>query len=288
MGRAMEVFQRVDRACTRFSPDSPLMRANGSPKRWHRVPETLFSALQEAKSAYDMTGGTFDPRVLRSLVALGYDHTLAFGHEKVVARGPSGPLRPVDGEAWRPRFRSGPGSTPARRVVLGRAPLDLGGIGKGLAVRWASEEMAAGYRSFLVDAGGDCYCSGDADEGGGWRVGVEDPLAPREHICVLALRDRAVATSSVRLRHWVAGKRRVHHLIDPRTGSPGGRGLLSVTVVGSDPARAEVWSKALFIGGRSAIRQEAEHRSIAALWVSEDGALSMSRAMERYLLWQRP
>ena len=42
--RAMEVFQGVDRACTGFRADSPLMRANRSPARWHLVPEALFCA----------------------------------------------------------------------------------------------------------------------------------------------------------------------------------------------------------------------------------------------------
>ena len=136
---------------------------------------------------------------------------------------------------------------------ISRGLVDLGGIGKGLAVRWASELLATEFGSFVVDAGGDCYCAGDADGSGRWRIGVEDPLAPTEHIAVLGLRDRAVATSSVRLRRWVVGKRRVHHLIDPRTGSPGGKGLLSVTVAAYDAARAEVSSKALFIAGRTVL-----------------------------------
>ena len=39
----------------------------------------------------------------------------------------------------------------------------------------------------------------------------------------------------------------------PATGDPGGAGLRAVTVAGSDPAWAEVWSKALFLEGRRGI-----------------------------------
>ena len=35
LDRAREVFERVEQACTRFDPDSPLMRANAAPEEWH-------------------------------------------------------------------------------------------------------------------------------------------------------------------------------------------------------------------------------------------------------------
>jgi len=279
---ATEIFHEVDGTCTRFDATSPLMRANASPERWHRVPETLFRAIEEAKRAHDVTRGRFDPRVLRQLVALGYDRTLPFGRGEIrverslrsVHAGRRGP--------WRPHLRHG-----SLEVLLGDEPIDLGGIGKGLAVRWSSEILKGATSHFLIEAGGDCYCAGLAAADEPWRIGVEDPSGDGEPICVLSLRDRAVTTSSIRLRRWALNGTRVHHLIDPNTGQPGGQGLVAVTVVGSDPARAEVWSKALFISGLSEIATFAERKSIPALWINEHGSLATSRAMERYVLWRR-
>ena len=279
---ALDVFGEVDRSCTRFDPSSALMRANGSPTRWHVVPPALFSALLEAKRAYDTTSGRFDPRVLRTLVGLGYARTLDFdGGAASVEHVTTGPTTARSGP-WRPRFKAA-----TSEVVLGREPVDLGGIGKGLAVRWASEALSRTTRSFLVEAGGDCYCSGTGPEDDGWLIGIEDPTTPSEKIAVLSLADRAVTTSSIRLRQWRAAGRTVHHLIDPATGRPGGRGLLAVTVVGDDPARAEVWSKALFIAGHTSIAEEASRHGIAALWVAEDGTDSWSAAMAQHLRWHR-
>ncbi|HVB06718.1 MAG TPA: FAD:protein FMN transferase [Acidimicrobiales bacterium] len=279
---ATSVFHEVDRACTRFVPTSPLMESNRSPHRWHHVPETLFRAIAEAKQAHDITGGRFDPRVLRRLVALGYTRTLPFGNGDLSVR--AEPLRGGHAASmpWRPRLRHA-----SLEVLLGADPIDLGGIGKGLAVRWSSEILAKSVASFLVEAGGDCYCAGLADDDEPWRIAVEDPTGNLEPIAVLSVRDRAVTTSSTRLRRWVAGSRRVHHLIDPATGEPGGRGLVAVTVVGRDPARSEVWSKALFISGRSEIAAVAHRHAIAALWIDEEGSLAMSKAMERYVQWRR-
>jgi FAD:protein FMN transferase len=124
-----------------------------------------------------------------------------------------------------------------------------------------------------------------APDGGRWRIGVEDPRDPGRTIAVLSMYDGAVATSSVRVRSWHVAGRVVHHLIDPSTGLPGGEGLLAVTVVDSDPAAAEVWSKVLFLVGIRGVRASAEHYGLAALWVDESGALGWSKAAENLLAW---
>jgi len=282
VARALAVFSEVDRTCTRFDPESPLMRANRSPQRWHTVPVELFDALTEAKRAHDVTGGRFDPRVLGALVALGYDRTLPFGKVDVAVDGVRAQGRGARPGPWRPRFRAA-----TCEVLVGRDPVDLGGIGKGLAVRWASAALRPTARDFLVEAGGDCYCAGDGPDGDAWLVGVEDPSAPTGHVAILALRDLAATTSSVRLRRWRSAGERVHHLIDPATGRPAGKGLLSVTVVGGDPARAEVWSKSLFVAGASGIAALAERRGIAAMWVTERASTAWSTAMQRHVRWHQ-
>jgi thiamine biosynthesis lipoprotein len=164
-------------------------------------------------------------------------------------------------------------------------PIDLGGIGKGLAVRWAGEQLRHAGDSVMVDAGGDCLFTGAGPDGSGWRVGVEDPRGGSEPVAVLVLADNACATSSVRVRNWRSGGRTVHHLIDPRTGESGGDGLLSVSVIHDDPAWAEVWSKTFFLAGATGVAAAAAHHGAAALWVHTDGRLGISDAALPFVLW---
>ena len=168
---------------------------------------------------------------------------------------------------------------------LGPLPVDLGGIGKGLAVRWAAARLRDIDGGFLINAGGDCMCRGYSADGGPWQVSIEDPRDPQQSVAVLAVSDAAVATSSVRIRRWHINGHEVHHLIDPLTGQPGGEGLLAVTVVDSDPAAAEVWSKVLFLTGRQGVRTSAEHYGLAALWVDVDGELGWSAAASDRVSW---
>jgi thiamine biosynthesis lipoprotein len=275
---AADIFAAVEAACTRFDPESPLMRLNDSPGRWVQIPPYCYRALAAACRAWRITGGRFDPRVLMALVGLGYDGTLAF-EPGTVRRPPAAPARPVPAG---PFLERRPRRSEAR--LLGD-PLDLGGIGKGLAVRWAAGALSRRSANFLLNAGGDCACRGAGPDGTGWRVGVEDPAGGGSPVAVLAVADRAVCTSSVRRRHWLAGEEAVHHLIDPRTGASAGSGLMAVTVVGPDPAWAEVWAKALFIEGRAGVAGLADARHVAALWVGEDGRIGWSQRLRPHLLW---
>ncbi len=120
----------------------------------------------------------------------------------------------------------------------------------------------------------------------GWRVGIEDPVAPGEHVAVAVVPAGAIATSSVRVRHWRDAQGQAqHHLVDPRTWQPARSELLAVTVVDPDPAWAEVWTKALFLAGRAAIGPEARERDIAAWWVDATGRVGLTPAAREMSVW---
>ncbi|MEO8889319.1 MAG: FAD:protein FMN transferase [Jatrophihabitantaceae bacterium] len=276
------VFNEVERQCTRFDANSDLMQANAAAGNWHQVGAYCFEALAAASTAHDMTDGVFDPRVLRTLTDLGYALTLDLADGDVAVDRPLPAPRPARGR-WVLDL-----DEKRMTVRVGPEPIDLGGIGKGLALRWAAAELVAGgCPGFLLDAGGDCVAGGAGPDGGGWRIGVEDPNDGADPVAVLELVDVACATSSTRLLNWRVGNSRVHHLIDPRTGRPGGGDLASVTVVADDAAEAEIWSKVLFLHGDE-IAEVADRHELAALWVREDGSPGCTAAMRPHVVWERP
>lgn len=103
---------------------------------------------------------------------------------------------------------------------------------------------------------------------------------------MLAVRDRAVTTSSIRVRRWRVEGAGVHHLIDPRTGLPAESGLQAVTVLGDDPANAEVDAKVLFIGGLNRVGDCVE--STYACWVLDSGRVFTGSGLDEFVVWRRP
>lgn len=271
-------FEACEAAMSRFRESSEmtaLNRAVGSAAafadRPRRPSRRLERALVAADRAHRITDGRFDPRVVRDLERLGDVAAPQVAGALAGDRDPSAPV--------------------AVRTTAGvaiSAAVDLGGIGKGLALRWAARLVRAlPCDGFLLEAGGDIVAGGAAPGGGPWQVGIEDPHGGKLPLAVIAAGEAAVATSSIRIRRWMVHGRSVHHLIDPRTGEPGGDGLASVTVAAADPAWAEVWSKALFLEGRRGIAELGRARGLAAWWVTSGSNLEMTAAARVRTVWVR-
>ena len=279
----VDEFEWSEDAMSRFRESSELTGLNRAAGTGREivVGRRLERAIVAADRARRVTGDRFDPRVLVDLDRLGY-RGAPLPATGVSAAGSGGGLRvSTPASATRIACRIAPG-----RLRLDR-PIDLGGIGKGLALRWACARLdRRGVRSYLLEAGGDLVARGHGPDRDGWQVGIEDPArdgAPP--LAVVSVEDLAVATSSVGVHAWVVNGRPVHHLLDPATGEPGGDGLLAVTVAAADPAWAEVWSKTLFLAGRAGIAGLARTRGLAAWWVAPDRSLEMTPAARLRSVW---
>ncbi|MFN8169516.1 MAG: FAD:protein FMN transferase [Candidatus Nanopelagicales bacterium] len=235
VAEAQALVERVAATCTRFDPRAISCARTPRAAGGTRCARVLRGAAGRGRGA-PRDGRAVRPRVLMALTAIGYDRSLPFESRRLALSDEAGPSRrrPWRRKPWRPDF-----DDVRSAVRIGREPVDLGGIGKGLAVHWAAELLAGSGESVLVEAGGDIMCLGDGPEGEGWLVDVENPFGG-DPAAVLRVLDVGVATSSTRIRSWKLGERQVHHLIDPRTGLPAESDLASVTVVSADSAIAEV------------------------------------------------
>ena len=268
-------FSAVDAALSRFREDSELTALNrlAGSGRIALVSWRLRTMLAIVHRAGRLTGGRFDASVLEALERLGEHGASLVGVDVPALRSsPDGHVPLVD-----------PETTRASLVHIPDLPVDSGGIGKGLALRWAAAAAMASLpeaAGLLLDAGGDIVSAGTAPTEG-WAVGVEDPIAALDEaadpLAVYSIFTGGVSTSSVAVRNWTAADGSVvHHLVDPVTRQSARTGLIAVTVAGPDPAWNEVWSKALFLGGSESIGEEARRRGLAAWWVDERGRLGMT------------
>jgi thiamine biosynthesis lipoprotein len=145
--------------------------------------------------------------------------------------------------------------------------IDLGGIGKGLAV-----DMAIAATDFLpdrcVNAGGDIAVRGEPHPGEGWTIELED-AGDRAPLTV-TIRDAALATSTITRRRWTARDGERHHLIDPRTGRPSTSPLRTVTAVARSCVEADVAAKTALLLGEDGL-DFLDRRGLHGFAVRRDG-----------------
>ncbi len=126
--------------------------------------------------------------------------------------------------------------------------IDLGGIAKGYAVdRGAEILMARGIKHAIVTAGGDSRIIGDR-RGRPWIVGIKNPRDENKSAVALPLTDTAISTSGDYERYFMDGDRRVHHIINPKTGKSA-TGVRSVSVLAPRGIDTDALTKPLFILG---------------------------------------
>ncbi len=274
-------FRATEAELSCYRADSALSRLNQSAGEgaWKAAGPRLYRFLALAERAWRRSNGRFDPRVLDDLVRLGHPGLVG----RPARRHEGDPPGAIAGRlpTWLER------DVRSRRISLA-SRVDSGGLGKGLALRWAwsAIERDLDEGGALIEAGGDIVGRGPSPDGGPWRVGIEDPAGGEDPLAVVELSRGALCTSSVARARWHDDRgQAVHHLIDPATGLPGGDGLLAVSVAGPDPAWAEVWTKTLFLAGPASIGDEARRRGLAAWWVEAEGTLRMTPAARQQTLW---
>lgn len=250
LGSVVEIVRAglddVDRACSRFRPDSEL--AGLVPGR-SRLSPLLTDLVGTALDAAETSGGLVDPTVGGAMQQLGYDRSI----ELLPADG--APVRLVDEvPGWRQVHLYGDRLELPRGVLL-----DLGATAKAraadLLATQAADTVGVGV---LVELGGDIATAGTAPADG-WQVLVHD--TEDDPACQVTLTEgSAVATSSTVRRTWRRGGVRIHHVVDPRTAAPAAPVWRSATVAAPTCVEANTASTAAIVLGRKAAR-----------WLSERG-----------------
>jgi thiamine biosynthesis lipoprotein len=241
----------VDRACSRFRPDSELSALNAAGGRALAVSELFAEILSAAIRAARLTGGDVDPTCGQFLAGLGYDRDFA----EVQAAGELPPrLTAAVGPV--PGWRSVHLDRGRLRVSLSSgAQLDLGATAKA----WAADRCAGAVAArlgcgVLVSLGGDLAVAGQAPEAG-WRVRVTDDHAapPDAAGQTVTIRSGGLATSSTTVRSWRVGGRDVHHIIDPATGEPTRSCWRTASVAAGSCLDANTASTAAIVRGAAAL-----------------------------------
>jgi thiamine biosynthesis lipoprotein len=236
-------LRRIDELMSSWREDSEIERFNRAPAH---APFPLSVETNEVLDLADriwrLTGGAFDPAIGRVIRLWGFG---------------GAPRRsdiPSEGEitaalresGWAHVVRDG------RSLVKRRDGLciDLSGIAQGYAVdRLFGLLQREGYRSVLVEIGGEVRAGAPPPGQPSWRIGIEEPDGDGSLRATLALRNAAVSTSGDYRSGFDVDGVRYSHILDPQDGRPIRTGLASATVVAPDAATSDALATALMVLG---------------------------------------
>lgn len=137
-----------------------------------------------------------------------------------------------------------------------RVSIDLNSVAQGYSVDLVADYIKnLGINNFLVEIGGEVYCSGCKPDSLLWQIGIDKPIDGNmvegaELQAVISVKDLGVNTSGNYRKFYIDDKgKRVNHIIDPRTGESSVSDVLSATIMTPSTALADGLATMLIVLG---------------------------------------
>jgi len=253
---AFDEIARIEKLLSKYNPESEVYRLNKTGTL--KVSPETFYIIQRSKEFYYLSEGAFDITIAPIMDLWGFtkgDYNTPsetkiknalklVGSDKIILHQSSFVIQ----------------------FIAPGIKIDLGAIAKGYAIDCAVKKVRAyGIKDFLINAGGQVYCSGERF-GKPWVVAIKNPRA-NELASYLELKNKAISTSGDYEQYFFKNKKRYAHIINPKTGYPAENSIASVTVIAEDGLTADALSTSIFIlgkekGGLIAQRLKAEIKII--------------------------
>ncbi len=282
MNGAFDEIGKLDKLLNFFSPASELSMINRnaglSPVKVS--PETL-EVIEDAIHASVKTGGAFDATIGPE-ISLWDFHSKKMPDDETVRKR----LPLVDYRLMRvDRDRST--AYLAKKGML----MDLGAIAKGYAADKAVEELKReGIRAALVSVAGDIRAFGLKPDGKPWRVGIRNPRPKKgdddEIMATVELNDMAISTSGDYERYFMAGGKRYHHILDPKTGHSAD-GCRSVTVLARNGFQTDAFSTGVFVLGPKKGMEVLTQMGFEGVIIDNDGNVNTTPGLRGRIEFKR-
>lgn len=234
---------QVDASLSMFNKESTISRINRN--QTDEADEMLAEVLTLSCAIHKTTGGAFDPTVAPLVNAWG------FGVK-------SGQL-PDSTQVDSLRALVGLNTIALKQNRIKKSNphtiLDFSAIAKGFGVdRVAGVLRKHGIQRFMVEIGGEVVTQGLNDKDEPWRIGINKPdddstSTQSELQDIVALSDRALATSGNYRNFYIANGRKIAHTINPLSGYPTQQDILSSTVMAPSCAEADAYATAFMVTG---------------------------------------
>jgi FAD:protein FMN transferase len=256
----------VNKSINTYDPASEVSVFNKSKRGVAINLPYLVPSLKVARKVYDASEGAFDPTVMPLVNLWGF-----------------GPGKRINADSSQidsvKSFVGFDKVTLTRDSIIKndyRLELDFGGIGQGYGADVITEFLRSKeIANVLVELGGEGMAVGkNLKSGKPWEIGILDPASTEENQffkAYVSLIDEAFTTSGNYFNFHVEDGIKYSHTIDPKTGYPAKKAILSASVFAADCTTADAWATALMVlGHEEAIKIVKLHSELQVLLMYSD------------------
>ena len=253
----------VNQSINNYDSSSEISRFNRSATSFKFELPYFYPPLKKSLEVFSASGGAFDPTVMPLVNAWG------FGAGKVLSMDSAR----VDSLKAFVGFEKIILSRDSLVKLNPRTQIDFGGIGQGYGADVITYFLKTkGISNALVELGGEGVALGvNLQSGNPWEIGILDPnsdYANQFFKATVKLQNMAFTTSGNYFNFREVDGKKYSHTIDPQTGFPVQRQLLSASVFAADAISADAWATALMVmGHENAIELLKDHPELEAFLI---------------------
>lgn len=271
---AFKEIQRINSWMSDWLPETELSQVNhAAGVRPVKVGRELLTALRDTLAVSHDSDGALDPsfNVMWGTYNFKKGEEREATEEEIKARLPL-----ID---WRKIIVDSGNST----VFLKEKgmKIGLGAVGQSYAADRIVEILKKkNYVGGYVDGSGDTVFWGHKPGGALWTTGVRDPSNNEAVLIRIYGTDFAITTCGDDEKYFFRDGRRVHHILDPKTGRSAMKSR-QVTVIAKRGFVADAWDTAAFVMGSEAAIPILEKKGLRAVFVDPDGTVKLTKGLKK-------
>jgi FAD:protein FMN transferase len=276
------VLVLVNQSINNYNPVSEVSLFNKSTRSFKFQLPYLLPPIKVASQVFADSQGAFDPTVMPLVNLWG------FGYKKVDRPDSS----KIDSIRSFIGFEKIQFNTDSIWKLDPRSQLDLGGIGQGYGADVITDFLKSkGIKNMLVELGGEgMACGINLQSGKPWELGILDPNSTEQNQSFKAyvrLTNKSFTTSGNYFNYREVDGKKYSHTIDPETGYPAVREILSASVFAEDCTTADAWGTAFMVMGHEkaiALLKKHPELDVFLIYTTSDGiATFATENISKYL-----
>jgi thiamine biosynthesis lipoprotein len=237
------ILRQFDLSLSTYVKSSEIVRFNNSDSFQFELPY-FYPVLEKSKEIHKASDGAFDPTVYPLIEAWG------FGPEKVDFPDSSR----IEEIKEYVGFQYIQFDKEKVKKEKEKVSLDFNAIAQGYSIDVVYDFLESQeIENMMVELGGELRVKGKNENGDLWAIGIDDPQQEDgkqpKRVAIINLDNEAISTSGNYRKFFVHEGKKYGHSINPKTGYPIQRDIISATVVAPTCMEADAWSTAFMVTG---------------------------------------